>query len=244
MFCWNETTFCWNAWIVFFDLLRSLWSCLSVSILSSTIVLSCLVFDHPTSHDLQCPVLSCPDLSFPTMHCFSLQFLAIPFHSTRQTDWVADMIDEEIYRQYHHKEYEEAWMKKNKAAILSRLSDASSNGDSSSSSSSSSGYPSSMMMLEGEDREAFAEHKRDERMAFLKPEKYCADRCLATGNCDIFEDFYELGPEDVLRFCEECVLFDENGNDNDIDSNETMEKSSSSCEVPDAFYEKEPPLRP
>jgi len=158
-------------------------------------------------------------------------------------DWVADMIDEEIYRQYHHKEYEEAWMKKNKAAILSRLSDASSNDDSSSSSSSS-GYPSSMMMLEGEDREAFAEHKRDERMAFLKPEKYCADRCLATGNCDIFEDFYELGPEDVLRFCEECVLFDENGNDNDIDSNETMEKSSSSCEVPDAFYEKEPPLRP
>jgi len=235
--------FCWNVWIVFFDLLRSLWSCLPVSILSSTIASSRLASSSTTLHRTICNAPSCPSLRCIAFHCFSLPFLAIPFHSTPQTDWVADMIDEEIYRQYHHKEYEEAWMKKNKAAILSRLSDASSNDDSSSSSSSS-GYPSSMMMLEGEDREAFAEHKRDERMAFLKPEKYCADRCLATGNCDIFEDFYELGPEDVLRFCEECVLFDENGNDNDIDSNETMEKSSSSCEVPDAFYEKEPPLRP
>lgn len=139
-------------------------------------------------------------------------------------DWVAEMIDGELYRQHHHKEYEEQWMKKNKAAVLSRLSD---------NESSASGYPSAM--LDGSDREAFAEHRRDERMAFLKPEKYCADRCVATGNCDIFEDFYELGPEDVLKFCEECVLFD--------DDSATTE-SESGCDVPDAFYEKEPPLRP
>ena len=115
-------------------------------------------------------------------------------------------------------------MKKNKGAVLSRMSDASS-------SSTIGQYPSQMM--DENDREAFAEHKRDERMAFLKPEKYCADRCVATGNCDIFQDFYELGPEDVLKFCEECVLnFDE-----DLDS-------EGGCDVPDAFYEKEPPLRP
>mmetsp|Transcript_23974 Transcript_23974/g.52482 ORF Transcript_23974/g.52482 Transcript_23974/m.52482 type:complete len:231 (-) Transcript_23974:394-1086(-) len=139
-------------------------------------------------------------------------------------DWVADMIDGELYRQDHHKEYEEQWMAKNKGAVLSRMSD-------SDTTTSAYGYPSSMLG----DREAFAEHKRDERMAFLKPQKYCADRCVATGNCDIFEDFYELGPEDVLKFCEECVLFD--------DDSATTE-SESGCDVPDAFYEKEPPLRP
>jgi len=135
-------------------------------------------------------------------------------------DWVANMIDGEVDRQEHKSEYNAAWMKKNKGAILSRLSDVSTT---------SGMYPS--QMLSADQMESFAEHKRDERMAFLKPEKYCADRCVATGNCDIYEDFYELGPEDVLKFCEECVLnFDE--------------ESADKCDVPDAFYEKEPPLRP
>lgn len=126
------------------------------------------------------------------------------------------MIDNEIYRQDHHKEYEAKWMEKNKGAVLSRLSDTM-----------KAGYPS--VMIGEEDRQAFAEHRKDERMAFLKPQKYCQDRCVATGNCDILEDFYELGPEDVLKFCEECVLSEEEDNE---------------CDVPEAFYEKEPPLRP
>merc|ERR1711862_61789 len=96
-------------------------------------------------------------------------------------------------------------------------------------------YPS--QMFADEDREAYAEHKRDERLAFLHPEKYCADRCIATGNCDILEDFYELGPEDVLSFCEECIL---NFDEPDADGS----SSSIECDIPDAFYEKEPPLRP
>ncbi len=132
------------------------------------------------------------------------------------------MIDNELYRQQHHKEYEAAWMKKNKGAVISSMNNGSS-------SSSIGMYPSQMM--DESDREAFASHKRDERMAFLKPDKYCADRCLATGNCDILEDFYELGPEDVLKFCEECVL--------NFDTTDAV-----GCEVPEAFYEKEPPLRP
>ena len=128
------------------------------------------------------------------------------------------MIDGEKYRQEHHEEYEEKWMKKNKAAVLSRIDVDG-----------AVGYPSQMM---GEsDREAMAEHRRDEKMAFTKPEKYCADRCVATGNCDILEDFYELGPEDVIAFCKECVL-----NNND----ETIEDGAG-CVIPEAFYEKEPP---
>jgi len=137
-------------------------------------------------------------------------------------DWVAEMIDGELYRQNHHKEYEEKWMKKNKGAVLSQLSDDSVVAGGSSS------YPTTLMLDENQ-REEYAEHKRDERMAFTKPEQYCADRCIATGNCDIYQDFYELSPQDVLNFCEECVL-------NDTDD--------STCDVPDAFYEKEPPLRP
>lgn len=141
-------------------------------------------------------------------------------------DWVAEMIDGELYREQHIKEYEGKWMEKNRGAVLSQLADS----------------PSSMLSDDEDHRRAFAEHKRDERMAFLKPQKYCADRCVATGNCDIFEDFYELGPEDVLKFCEECVLFDEN----DIDTSTESDGGErvSACQVPDAFYEKEPPLRP
>jgi len=167
-------------------------------------------------------------LQMSTVDAFSTLRLPAAHRSSTKIfleDWVADMIDGELYRQEHHKEYEEAWMKKNKGAVLSRLSDASNTVGV---------YPSQMV---NDDREAFAEHKRDERMAFLKPEKYCADRCLATGNCDILEDFYELGPEDVLKFCEECVL-------NFDDDAVFDENSSSACDVPEAFYEKEPPLRP
>jgi len=139
-------------------------------------------------------------------------------------DWVANLIDNEVYRQDHHSEYEAAWMEKNKGAVLSRLSDAGDGG----------GANPSQLMLGDESFVALAEHKRDERMAFLKPEQYCADRCVATGNCDILEEFYELGPQDVIKFCEECVLnFDE------VD-----DEGGSECEVPEAFYEKEPPLRP
>ena len=29
--------------------------------------------------------------------------------------------------------------------------------------------------------------RKDERMAATDPTRYCADRCVATGNCDVFE---------------------------------------------------------
>jgi len=169
-----------------------------------------------------------------TVDAFAIPRLPVAHSKTRQStrifleDWVADMIDGELYRQDHHKEYEAAWMKKNKGAVLSRLGGVDTT---------NAVYPS--QMLGKEDLEAFAAHHRDERMAFLKPEKYCADRCIATGNCDIMEDFYELGPEEVLAFCEECVL----NFDDDADAGEGS-SSSSGCDIPEAFYEKEPPLRP
>lgn len=164
-------------------------------------------------------IVFCPFSFFHS--AYSFLFVCVCVFVCLVIDWVADMIDGESYRQNHQKEYEEEWMKKNRGAVVSRIS---------SGSSSLGTYPSQMM--DESERELFAGRKRDERMAFLKPEKYCADRCVATGNCDVYEDFYELDPEKVLAFCEECVLNDMEGDDGD------------GCDVPDAFYEKEPPLRP
>ena len=87
-------------------------------------------------------------------------------------DWVADMIDGELWRQGHKSEYENKWMEKNRGAVLQ---------------SASKGDFMGMMMLD-DDRESYRQHVKDEKMARNNPEQYCADRCLATGNCDVYED--------------------------------------------------------
>jgi len=142
-------------------------------------------------------------------------------------DWVANMIDGELERLTPEgaKQYDAQSMAQLKGAVVTKMQAgavANMGGPA------VVGYPS--QMLDESQREDFAQHNRDERMAFTKPEQYCADRCVATGNCDILEDFYELTPESVIEFCEECVLnFEvEDGGDND-------------CTVPEVFYEKEPP---
>ena len=51
--------------------------------------------------------------------------------------------------------------------------------------------------------------RKDEKMASNDPMRYCADRCVTTGNCDVFEDMFDLGPEEVIKFCKDCVLSEE-----------------------------------
>ena len=46
-------------------------------------------------------------------------------------------------------------------------------------------------------------------MAHDDPQRYCADRCVTTGNCDVFEDMYSMSPKEVMSFCTECVLSEE-----------------------------------
>lgn len=63
--------------------------------------------------------------------------------------------------------------------------------------------------------------RKDKRMARDDPARYCADRCVATGNCQIWEEMFDMAPDEVQQFCQECVLsFDEEP-----------------CEVPDKFLE-------
>jgi hypothetical protein len=84
-------------------------------------------------------------------------------------DWVADLIDKELYRQGHKKDFEAEWMEKNRAAVFSKIeTDFGPIGD--------------------PDETDFRMHNKDKKMAENDPERYCADRCIATGNCDIFED--------------------------------------------------------
>jgi hypothetical protein len=51
--------------------------------------------------------------------------------------------------------------------------------------------------------------RKDEKMAEDDPMRYCADRCVTTGNCDVFEDMFDMDPSEVITFCKECVLSEE-----------------------------------
>jgi hypothetical protein len=90
------------------------------------------------------------------------------------------MIDSELYRQEHKKEYEAAWMAKNRAAILHALN---AGRDGAPAPPAASGSPSSTaatttMMLNDDDAKEFRQHARDVRMARDDPQRYCADRCI------------------------------------------------------------------
>ena len=50
------------------------------------------------------------------------------------------------------------------------------------------------------------QEKKDRKLARNNPQKYCADRCLTTGYCDAFEDFFNFSAQEVVQFCKECVL--------------------------------------
>ena len=124
-------------------------------------------------------------------------------------DDIADMIDRELYRQKHRHEFETEWMEQNREAVLSSYRNQM-HGPA---------VPSSM--LEEEDLVTARQYRKDTFMAENNPQQYCADRCIATGNCDVYEDIFRLSPMEVRAFCEECVL----------------SEGEEPCDVPAAFFE-------
>lgn len=58
-------------------------------------------------------------------------------------------------------------------------------------------------------------------MAMNDPQRYSADRCITTGNCDIYEDYYGLSAHEVIQFCAECVLSEE----------------EEPCDIPERFHD-------
>jgi hypothetical protein len=63
--------------------------------------------------------------------------------------------------------------------------------------------------------------RKDRRMARDDPSRYCADRCVATGTCQVWEDMFEMSAKEVQIFCKECVLSED----------------EEPCDVPDKFIE-------
>ena len=63
--------------------------------------------------------------------------------------------------------------------------------------------------------------RKDRRLARTDPMRYCADRCVSTGNCQVYEDMFELSEKEVRKFCEECVLSED----------------EEPCDVPEKFLE-------
>lgn len=72
------------------------------------------------------------------------------------------------------------------------------------------------------------QRRKDEKMANDDPMRYCADRCVSTGNCDVFEDMFDMDPREVIKFCKECVLSED----------------EEPCDVPDAFLDDDSGLHP
>lgn len=63
--------------------------------------------------------------------------------------------------------------------------------------------------------------RKDKRMARTDPMKYCADRCVATGSCEVWEDMFNMKADEVQQFCNECVLSED----------------EEPCDVPEKFIE-------
>ncbi|KAL7442289.1 hypothetical protein ACHAXM_009196 [Skeletonema potamos] len=120
-------------------------------------------------------------------------------------DRIANMIDDEMRRLYQKHEAESQWNAKQRAwkaesNVLPENYD----------------FEAEFEFVEpatvqgftsGVDRSISSPRRRkDEKMMENDPMRYCADRCVSTGNCDVLEDMFNFSPEEVIKFCTECVL--------------------------------------
>jgi hypothetical protein len=102
-------------------------------------------------------------------------------------DSVAEMIDREYWREQHKNEFEIEWMKKNKEAILHSMKKAADGGNELRD---NSGIGSLVMDVMDEPEQDVRQMVKDRRLAKANPQQYCADRCIATGYCEVYEDLY------------------------------------------------------
>ena len=138
-------------------------------------------------------------------------------------DHIANMIDNEMRRLYSKHETDVAWKDKQRAwaaetkplpkhyaFVADEFNDMS---------------PAAVLgFTSGVDRSISGPRRRkDEKMAKDDPMRYCADRCVTTGNCDVFEDIFDMKPEDVIKFCKDCVLSED----------------EEPCDVPATMFEDE-----
>eukprot|EP00558_Chaetoceros_sp_UNC1202_P007175 CAMPEP_0197246624 /NCGR_PEP_ID=MMETSP1429-20130617/18391_1 /TAXON_ID=49237 /ORGANISM="Chaetoceros sp., Strain UNC1202" /LENGTH=170 /DNA_ID=CAMNT_0042707329 /DNA_START=70 /DNA_END=582 /DNA_ORIENTATION=+ len=118
-------------------------------------------------------------------------------------DRIAEMIDLELLRLQNKAEDQKQWMEKNKQVLEQTLPEAFSfNADEGE-------LVGIGLGVNLEEEENTIQHRKDIRLVQRNPQKYCADRCVSTGHCDILEDMFEMDPREVIKFCTDCVLSDE-----------------------------------
>jgi len=117
-------------------------------------------------------------------------------------DHIAKMIDMELHRLSHKDEFEQKWQENNKKVVEVVP-------------------PHKYEFSEDELSNNMVEMRRDRIIADKNPQKYCAERCVSTGHCDVFEDLFDFNAEEVMEFCTNCVLSEE----------------EEACDVPDKFLE-------
>ncbi|KAL7487576.1 hypothetical protein ACHAW6_013152 [Cyclotella cf. meneghiniana] len=154
-------------------------------------------------------------------------------------DHIADMIDGELHRLRHKHETDQKWLARQRqwskmeptlppdfdfddglfGTDLFNDDSAALNGEGSS----------VQGFTTGVNREiSKVQRRKDEKMATDDPMRYCADRCVSTGNCDVFEDMFDLDPREVIKFCKECVLSED----------------EEPCDIPEKFLEDDLGLHP
>jgi len=98
-------------------------------------------------------------------------------------DHIADMIDKELQRLAHKQEADREWKRKNDAVLEKDLPQGFD-------------FDESTVM---EHVMAPRQKRKDVRLAKDDPRAYCADRCIATGNCEVFEDMCVLCSDEALN---------------------------------------------
>jgi hypothetical protein len=57
--------------------------------------------------------------------------------------------------------------------------------------------------------EMVMQNQKDKVLFERDTRRWCLDRCLATGYCDVVEDLWDLSSEQVVKFCQACAGEDE-----------------------------------
>eukprot|EP00804_Cyclotella_cryptica_P006203 CCRYP_015278-RA/>CCRYP_015278-RA protein AED:0.00 eAED:0.00 QI:24/1/1/1/1/1/2/232/263 len=124
-------------------------------------------------------------------------------------DHIADMIDGELHRLRHKHEADKEWLAKQRQwSKMEPTLPPDFDFDDGLFGSDLFDDDSAALTAEGSSVQGFTtgvnreismvQRRKDEKMANDDPMRYCADRCVTTGNCDVFEDMFDLGE---FRFC-------------------------------------------
>lgn len=98
-------------------------------------------------------------------------------------DHIARMIDAELQRLQHKNEIDRAWHQKNEKFIERDIPTGFD-------------FEERTMM---ENVLGPRQRRKDKALARDDPQAYCADRCVSTGNCEVFEDMYVYSISDDIN---------------------------------------------